>query len=33
MGFILISLYFALTSLVGSLCIKVCYNKNPSTNM
>ncbi|XP_024389071.1 V-type proton ATPase subunit e1 [Physcomitrium patens] len=33
MGFFLISLYFLLSGLVGSLCVKVCYNKGPSTNM
>jgi hypothetical protein len=33
MGFLVISLYYFLTALVGSLLVRVCYNKGKSTNM
>ncbi len=33
MGFLVISLYYLLTALVGSLLVRVCYNKGKSTNM
>ncbi len=33
MGFLVISLYYLLTALVGSLLVRVCFNKGKSTNM
>jgi hypothetical protein len=33
MGFLVISLYYFLTALVGSLLVRVCFNKGKSTNM
>ncbi|KAH8964898.1 hypothetical protein BDL97_04G089800 [Sphagnum fallax] len=33
MGFFVISLYYLLTALVGSLLINFCYNRGKSANM